>query len=329
MAFDAKVLADSKSPAGHRLTTLEATFPRFVLAEFNTHRVFSRNSASSRAIPIAKQLRRVLEDPYVPIEFGSNQPGMQAGPALSGEKGEAAEREWLRARDDAVRRVLGLVTDPDAFSPDEDLLDVLQEVEEVIRNRAQSPDWLNVHKQVANRLLEPFMWHTVIVTATEWDNFWNLRCHPDAQPEIRLIAERMRAAMLASEPAELNLDEWHLPLVRPEDREQVASIEDLIKVSAGRCARVSYLTHAGKRDLGADIQLHDRLLESGHMSPLEHPARPLSKAELGEDEWSGNFRGWFSYRKGISGEANPLGPTVPARAAEEFAAESTAAPAAA
>jgi len=327
MAFDAKVLADSRSPAGHRLTTLEATFPRFVLAEFNTHRVFSRNSASSRAIPIVKQLRRVLDDPYVPIEFGSNQPGMQAGPALSGEKREAAEREWLRARDDAVRRVLGLVTDPAAFSADEDLLDVLQEVEGVIRNRAQSSDWLNVHKQVANRLLEPFMWHTVIVTATEWDNFWNLRCHPDAQPEIRLIAERMRAAMTASDPAELDRDEWHLPLVRPEDREQVASIEDLIKVSAGRCARVSYLTHAGKRDLEADIQLHDRLLESGHMSPLEHPARPLSEAELEEDEWSGNFRGWFSYRKGISGEANPLGPTVPARAAEEFASESTAAPA--
>ena len=112
MPFDAKVLADSRSPAGYRLTTLEATFPRFVLAEFNTHRVFSRNSASSRAIPIAKQLRRVLEDPYVPIEFGSNQPGMQAGAALDGEKREAAEREWLRARDDAVRRVLGLVADP-------------------------------------------------------------------------------------------------------------------------------------------------------------------------------------------------------------------------
>ncbi len=119
MAFDAKVLTDSRSPAGYRLTTLEATFPRFVLAEFNTHRVFSRNSASSRAIPIAKQLRRVLEDPYVPIEFGSNQPGMQAGPALAGEKKEAAEREWLQARDDAVRRVLGLVTDPGVISTGE------------------------------------------------------------------------------------------------------------------------------------------------------------------------------------------------------------------
>ena len=318
MPFDAKVLADSRSPAGHRLTTLEATFPRFVLAEFNTHRVFSRNSASSRAIPIVKQLRRVLEDPYVPIEFGSNQPGMQAGPALGGEKREAAEREWLHAREDAVRRVIGLVAGPDALSSGDDPLEVLQQVEAAIRDRAQPSEWLNVHKQVANRLLEPFMWHTVIVTATEWDNFWNLRCHPDAQPEIRLVAERTRAATEASEPAQLDWDEWHLPLVRAEDREQVTAIEDLIKISAGRCARVSYLTHAGKRDLDADIQLHDRLLESGHMSPLEHPARPLSEAELEESAWSGNFRGWRSYRKEIAGEANPLGPKVPARAAESL-----------
>lgn len=307
MGFDAKILADSQSPAGYRLTTLEATFPRFVLAEFNTHRVFSRNSASSRAIPIAKQLRRVLEEPYVPIEFGSNQPGMQAGAALTGEKRDAAEREWLHARDDAVRRVLGLVTDPDEISTGDDLLEYLGGVEEAIRNRAQSPQWLNVHKQVANRLLEPFMWHTVIVTATEWDNFLNLRCHPDAQPEIRLIAAKMRTAIETSEPDRLDEGEWHLPLVRSEDREQVASIEDLIKISAGRCARVSYLTHAGERDLNADIELHDRLLESGHMSPLEHPARPLSTEELEENEWSGNFRGWCSYRKLIPGEGNPLG----------------------
>jgi thymidylate synthase ThyX len=315
MPFDAKVLADSVSPAGHRLTTLEATFPRFVLAEFNTHRVFSRNSASSRAIPIAKQLRRVLEDPYVPIEFGSNQPGMQAGPALAGEKLQAAEAEWLRARDHAVRHVLALIAGPAAFGPGDDLHEQLGRVDEAIREKSQPAEWLNVHKQVANRLLEPFMWHTVIVTATEWDNFWNLRCHPDAQPEIRLVAERMRDAREASEPNELQYGEWHLPLVRSEDRAEGTPTEDLIKISAGRCARVSYLTHAGVRDLDADVQLHDRLLESGHMSPLEHPARPLNREELRDGEWSGNFRGWFSYRKTISGEANPLGPKVPARAA--------------
>jgi thymidylate synthase ThyX len=306
MSFDAKALADSISPAGHRLTTLEATFPRFVLAEFNTHRVFSRNSASSRAIPIVKQLKRVLEDPYVPIEFGSNKPGMQAGAPLEGEKKQAAERQWLDARDDAVRRVLGLVADP-ASAAAEAPLDLLARLDAAQREKSWPEDWLNVHKQVANRLLEPFMWHTVIVTATEWDNFWNLRCHPDAQPEIRLIAERMRAAMEASEPSELERDEWHLPLVRPEDRREGLSSEELLKVSAGRCARVSYLTHAGKRDLRADIELHDRLLESGHMSPLEHPARPLSDEELESGEWCANFRGWRSYRKQVPREENPLG----------------------
>jgi thymidylate synthase ThyX len=329
MAFDAQVLADSISPAGHRLTTLEATFPRFVLAEFNTHRVFSRNSASSRAIPIVKQIRRVLEEPYVPIEFGSNQPGMQAGPPLAGEKLEAAEREWLLARDDAVRRTLALVAGPGLLEEGDDLDELLDEVDEAVRNRAQPEQWLNVHKQVANRLLEPFMWHTVIVTATEWENFWNLRCHPDAQPEIRLIAERMRTARAASEPAALEEGEWHLPLVRPEDREQASSLQELIKISAGRCARVSYLTHAGRRDLAADVELHDRLLASGHMSPLEHPARPLGAAELGQSEWSGNFRGWRSYRKEIAGEANPLGPTAAAAAATEPVGQRAPAPAAA
>jgi hypothetical protein len=307
MGFDAKVLADSRSPAGHRLTTLEVTFPRFVLAEFNTHRVFSRNSASSRAIPIVKQLRRVLEHPFVPLEFGSNQPGMQAGPALAGEARAAAEREWLAARDDAVRRVLGLVAEPQAGAAGADLPARLGEIERAIAAKAQPESWLNVHKQVANRLLEPFMWHTVIVTATEWGNFFNLRCHPDAQPEIRRAAEEMRAAIKRSEPAELGEDEWHLPLVRPEDRAEVDSAERLVKVSAGRCARVSYLTHAGRRDLSADVELCERLLTSGHMSPLEHPARPLSEQELGEGEWRGNFRGWLQFRKTLQNEDDPLG----------------------
>lgn len=304
MGFEAKVLADSISPAGHRLTTLEATFPRFILAEFNTHRVFSRNSASSRAIPVAKQVRRVLEDPYVPIEFGSNQPGMQAGPALQGAARDAAEAEWLRARDDAVRRVLGLMTSPELVGRHDDLRTCLEQAEESLKSPPR--EWLNVHKQVANRLLEPFMWHTVIVSSTTWENFWNLRCHPDAQPEIRLIAMKMREAVTSSAPARLQPDEWHLPLIGDADRAEAASHEELVKVAVGRCARVSYLTHAGTRDLSADVTLYDRLLESGHMSPMEHAARPMTAAELEASEWSGNFQGWLAHRKLIPGESNPL-----------------------
>ena len=164
MGFSAKILADSVSPAEVRLTTFEVTFPRFVLAEFNTHRVFSRNSASSRAIPVVKQLRRILDEPYVPIEFGSNQPGMQAGPPLEGEARIKAEKEWLEARDDAVRHVLGLIATP-AIAGSDDLDASLAEVAEKVKAKEIPEDWLNVHKQVANRLLEPFMWHTVIVTA--------------------------------------------------------------------------------------------------------------------------------------------------------------------
>lgn len=325
MSFDAKVLADSVSERGHRLTTMEATFPRFVLAEFNTHRVFSRNSASSRAIPIAKQLRRVLENPFVPLEFGTNQPGMQAGPALAGEQRDRAEAEWLAARDAAVRQTLRLVAGHEIVGEGDDPGPALEEVEAAIRNKTRPDTWLNVHKQVANRLLEPFMWHTVIVTATEWDNFWNLRCHSDAQPEIRRIAELMRDAVGGSSPVELGAGEWHLPLVRESDLEEGRSQQDLVKISAGRCARVSYLTHAGVRDLDADILLHDRLLESGHMSPLEHPARPMSAAELDGGEWSGNFRGWIPYRKEIVGEANPLGPDLAHTEAEASASLQAAA----
>jgi thymidylate synthase ThyX len=305
MGFDAKVLADSVSPAGHRLTTFEATFPRFVLAEFNTHRVFSRNSASSRAIPVAKQLRRLLDDPYVPIEFGSNKPGMQAGPALTGAARDAAEAEWLAARDDAVRHVLGLITSPENVSGYDDLHACLEATQGSLKD--PPAEWLNVHKQVANRLLEPFMWHTVIVSSTTWDNFFNLRCHPDAQPEIRLIAAKMRDAFAGSVPARLEPDEWHLPLVGEAEREEASSPEELAKISIGRCARVSYLTHAGSRDLAADVTLYERLAESGHMSPMEHVARPMTAAELAESEWSGNFEGWIAHRKLIPGESNPLG----------------------
>jgi thymidylate synthase ThyX len=304
MGFEAKVLADSASPVGHRLTTLEATFPRFVLAEFNTHRVFSRNSASSRAIPVAKQLRRVLDDPYIPVEFGSNQPGMQAGPALTGPDRDAAEAEWLHARDDAVRHVLSLLTSPDEVARHQDLDSCLGAAEGLLKEPPRH--WLNVHKQVANRLLEPFMWHTVIVSSTTWDNFFNLRCHPDAQPEIQLAAQTMRHAFEASTPKCCEGDEWHLPLIDSADREEAATLEELVKVSVGRCARVSYLTHGGKRDMGADIALYNRLMESGHMSPMEHVARPMTEAQLAKSDWCGNFQGWCSHRKLVPGEENPL-----------------------
>ncbi len=259
---NATVVLDSVSPAGVRLTTIEVTLHRFVLAELNTHRVMSRNSASSRAIPVAKQIARVVEDPALPVEFGTNQRGMQAAAPLEGAEADAALKQWLSARDAAVAAVEAL-------------------------------NDLNVHKQVANRILEPFMWHTVIVTATDWDGFWQQRCSPLAQPEIRVAAEQMLAGYEASTPVEVVDGDWHTPYIRPEDGDLDA--ETRKRISAARCARVSYLTHDGRRDLDADLTLYDRLVTADppHWSPMEHIATPAA------DPVPGNFRGWAQLRHNI------------------------------
>ena len=262
--FAARVLTDSISPAGIRLTTLEVRFPRFVLSEFNTHRVFSRNSASSRAVPTNKMVERVLENPAMPVEWGVNKAGMSASEALSAEQAEEAKAEWLRARDSAVAHVRNLQK-------------------------------FNVHKQVINRILEPFMWHTVIVSATEWENFFKLRLAENAQPEIRVAAQQMRAAMDASTPKSVAIGAWHLPLVQ--DDERTLPIEQLKKVSAARCARVSYLTHDGKRDIEKDLELCERLWSDRHLSPFEHVATPS-----GDSNFHANFRGWIQMRKEIEAQ---------------------------
>lgn len=283
MMHFARVLADSVFE-GSRLTTLEVTFPRIVLAEVNTHRRFSRNSASSRAIPVEKMIRMVQESPYVPGEWGSNQKGMQAGEELSPERIEQARNGWLSARDAAVAHAQQLLE-------------------------------LGLHKQLTNRLLEPFMWHTAIISSTEWDNFFHLRCHPAAHPDIRITAEKMQAAIRLSAPEALRIGQWHLPLIFKEDREVAESFFSpmsseaeywglLQKISVGRCARVSYLTHDGRRDLQADVQLHDSLLVNGHMSPFEHVARPWT---LADDPDTGNFDCWVQYRKTIPQEWDRLG----------------------
>lgn len=279
MAYAAKIVLDSINEVGDRLTTMEVTFPRFVLAEFNTHRVFSRNSASSRAIPFEKQLARIRDDPFVPVYWGKNQPGMQASVELEGTEREMAVEDWLKARDDVVGHALELYH-------------------------------AGVHKQTVNRLLEPWMWHTVIVTATEWSNFFALRANEMAQPEIRVIAEMMLQLYETSEPQTVKRDEWHMPYIQPAEADWAReNPEDAGKISAARCARVSYLTHDGKRDLGADLTLYERLVTGGHMSPLEHVATPHrfyddggGEVWLGDSPWCGNFHGWKQLRKFTANE---------------------------
>ena len=256
----ARVVADSVSSAGERLTTLEVRLHRFVLAEFNTHRAFSRNSASSRAIPVRREIDRVGADPAYPLEWPTEQRGMQGGAALSASDQAAAMVVW-------------------------------DETRQAVIAAAERLEALGVHKSVTNRLLEPFMWQTIIVSATDWDGFFTQRCSPLAQPEIRAAAEAMRAVYLASTPRSLAAGEWHLPYVQPDESLELGVAK---RVAAARCARVSYLTHDGRRDLAADLQLYDRLVAARppHASPLEHVARPRNNDEPAQ----GNFRGWIQLR---------------------------------
>ncbi|NJL54165.1 FAD-dependent thymidylate synthase [bacterium] len=273
--YSVKILCDSVTD-DVRLTTIEATFPRFILAEVNTHRMLSRNSASSRAIPVEKRIKAVRENPFVPEAFGKNQKGMQSQTVLDVDDAAHARALWLQAAEDACQHA-------------ELLLGV------------------GVHKQWANRLLEPFGWQTAIISATEWENFLNLREHPDAQPEFRKIAGMIGVALKENTPVRRVEGDLHLPLIFEQDIEdcygrthQGENIDELlIKISVGRCARVSYLTHDGRRDLNADIMLATRLQASGHLSPFEHVA-VVGESSLG---FSGNFRKpWIQYRKTLVGE---------------------------
>lgn len=303
MSYEARIERDSITQYGERLTTVVATFPRIVLAEANTHRMFSRSSASSRAIPVEKQIARLREDPFYPVYWGKNQKGMQADQELTPEEIAYVKGKWIDARDSAIDHA------------------------SVLMDRG-------VHKQITNRLLEPFMWHTVIISSTEWGNFEHLRVNKHAQPEFKKSAEMVMDVIHGSIPKLVSPGAWHLPFT---DAADAANIEDaqLVQVSAGRSARVSYMTHDGKRDPKADVTLAMGLLQNGHMAPWEHPARPMSDREreiFGRDEYTmpanwpggitdpymqwkktgkrtyflGNFNGWVQARKLIHGEQDIL-----------------------
>lgn len=267
----AKVIADSISPSGKRLTTMEVRLHTFVHRAFNTHRAFSRNSASNRAIPVRKTLARLADEPVLPLVWPSEKKGMQGGPPLpTGDEAKAREA-WLSARDDAV-------------------------------NAAEKLLALGVHKEIANRLLEPFQYVTVIVSATDWDDFFAQRigsydAQPLAQAEIRVLAEQMWKAHSRSTPEHLKVGQFHLPYVDEWEMKTMPT-DRAIGVSAARCARVSYLTHDGKRDVEADMNLFQRLISADppHWSPLEHVATPA----MDHENPKGNFTGWHQYRHLLS-----------------------------
>lgn len=267
MAYNAQVIKDSIAPSGFRLTTMVLTYPRFVHSEFMTHRAFSRNAASSRAIPIEKMIRAIQDDPVTPVWWGKAQTGMQAHEEIGSSLKHYAIANWNQACHQAIINARGLAN-------------------------------LGVHKQIANRLLEPFSWITVIVTGNPYayENFFALRCHPDAQPELQKAAYLARDAYYASQPNPLNNGLWHLPFFSYEDAMEYRNIgnknEIFRKISVARCARVSYLTHDGKREISEDLRLFERLKVSGHWSPFEHVAMATQSGVS-----SGNFVGWIQFRK--------------------------------
>lgn len=319
-----------------RVTTFVIELPRNMLAEFNTHRDLSRNSASSRAIPTKTFLRALLDDMFVPAEFGTAIKGMNAGPVLEGRQLEQAIEVWGDAAVSQIWFALCLSTTPEYIEREWDewveeknddfaefVLDIIDRIEDP-DNEIHNDPLLKVSKGLTNRLLEPFIWHKIIVTATEWENFFNLRTDENAQLEIRTIAKMMKEAYDASEPELLKEGEWHLPFIQPEEKEWAKENPLLaVKSVTARSARVSYLTHDKKViDLDADATRSDSLGTDGHMSPFEHALKPIPKdewkvrmkmAKIAHDaehlpehvrdlmadrqEFSGNVRGWAQARR--------------------------------
>lgn len=264
--FKAEVKLDSINHVGVRLTTIQLTYPRIIHSELMTHRMFSRNAASSRAIPVEKMLKMVEQHPFVPLHWGANQKGMQARAVLPPQEQLMCEELWLAARDEAVAKARALLK-------------------------------VGLHKQIANRLLEPFSWITVLVSSTNYSNFAHLRVHQDAEPHFHKIAKMAMDAINDSCPRQLIRGDIHAPFIGVEGDEELDDI-DIKKVSTGRCARISYLTHEGKRDNREDIRLHDDLARDGHWSPFEHVATVSDEHNL-----RGNFGiGWVQYRKTFASE---------------------------
>jgi thymidylate synthase ThyX len=281
MSYEVTILQDSLHPAEKdaRLTTFEVTFPRFILAEVNTHRMLSRNSGSSRAIPTETQIQSVLDNPFVP-EFNARVKGMGVGDTLGETEQKAAQDLWLAARDSAVIIARGLI---------------------------------HVDKSRANRLLEPFLWHTAIISATEWGNFFALRTDEGAQPEFRIIAKMMEDALRDSNPLTLTYNDWHTPLIEGIDFKKYGTghtkfpgyrgdWDSLKDIAAGRLARRSSYNRTDPEPDEKSIERTKILTDCGHWSPLEHIARPIVSPDpyfdRGDpDHWSGNFYGWHQYRK--------------------------------
>ena len=301
----AKVICDSVSEQGIRLTTFEIEYPRIVMSEFNTMRAISKNSSSSRAIPVSKMLEHTKNTNLKPIYFGSKKSGMQAGDELEGEDLQYAKSTWESALHSMV-------------------------------HSAKILDDLGVAKEVTNRLVEPFQLVKVVCTATDWDNFFNLRLHPDSDPNICMLAYKMYEAMQESKPIVLKVGEYHLPYINvgwngkgemcyADEGFDFIELEQAVKLSVASCASVSYRTEG--MTLEKADKIFDMLIKAEvvHRSPLEHIATPIKQTcgvvgvnEIHPETWeqgithmnrqgqlcSGNLRGWIQYRHLLPNNTN-------------------------
>ena len=330
--YSAMVITDSSISGADfecdadRLVTMIVRFPRCILSEMNTHRVFSRNSASSRARSLKSTIKQVMEDPYIPL-FTENAKGMQGPYITNSNQLTKAETEWLFARDAAVEHALRMllghkmdrVTHIDSkqrrvlcishsYPSLQSSLDMYYT--DYYGKGNDIPDIIpNVHKQTVNRLLEPFMWHEMLITSSYWDNFFRLRIDEAAQPEMQAIAQLMHVAYHESNPVRREL---HIPFVSSEEVANMSLlgyIREAFMQSAAECARISYhdrstMTSTGNSDLAL------RLLSQGHMSPFEHQAigrMYLNRLVYRDDGWGRSMSGnlaleWCQYRKIIEAE---------------------------
>jgi hypothetical protein len=290
--ISATIIADSINADGNRLTTFELVYPRFILAEVNTHRMLSKNSASSRAIPIAKMMELIDEAPAMPVFWGKNKPGMSASEELTGDQLTEAKIIWAEAKDTALEYVSRL-------------------------------DEAQLHKQIANRISEPWQMMKSVVSGTEWANILWLRNHDAAQPEFHELARCIKEEFDASVPQFLAPGQWHLPYIKSvlvgnfgQEFENNVTLEQAQKISASCCAQVSYRKLDDSIEKALDI--YEKLvgMDRQHASPFEHlgtpmkpqtawsvPDRGITHRDIKSKYWSANFQGFIQYRKLLPNEA--------------------------
>lgn len=289
MGYEVKIIKDSITRVDRRLTTITASYPRIIHSEIMTHRDRARNAASSRAIPWSRMKGMVITEPFVPMSYGLEQKGMQAGDQIHPDLKAYADLLWLRARDAAV-----------------DYADMIHNIgaSYALETGNNAHEGVKIHKSIPNRLIEPFAWITVVMTATEWKNFFRLRCHPDAEIHFQKIAGMIRDAMAESKPQLLEDGQWHLPFISEEDIASNIADEDLLKMSVARCSRVSYMNQDKTPTVEDDLLQFERLVTGsgfGHWSAHEH----IAQATLDPLFRSGPFIGYRQYRKTFAMENLP------------------------